>query len=106
LSASPPAIELAERLMADHGPLASFQSGGCCDGSSPICLMLGELPPGPNDLPLGEIAGAPFNVDGDQYGRWGRPPFLVDVGPGPAEGFSLSLPDAHLVTRAPVSPVG
>jgi uncharacterized protein (DUF779 family) len=106
LSASPPAIEMAERLTADHGPLAFFQSDGCCDGSSPICLMLGELPPGPNDLLLGEIAGAPFYVDGEQYERWGRPPFLVDVGAGPAEGFSLCLPDAHFVTRAPVSPAG
>lgn len=77
-----------------------FQSGGCCDGGTPICLQDGELPTGPNDLLLGEIAGASFYVDSEQYKRWGRPAFLLDVGPGAAEGFSLSLPDAHLVTRS------
>jgi uncharacterized protein len=103
VTASGAAIEMAERLAAERGPLAFFQSGGCCDGSSPICLMRGELPRGANDLLLGEIAGAPFYVDAELYERWGRPPFLLDVGAGPAEGFSLSLPDAHFVTRAPTA---
>lgn len=48
--------------------------------------------------------GAPFYVDCEQYERWGRPAFLIDAGWGPAEGFSLSLPDAHFVTRTPPSP--
>jgi uncharacterized protein (DUF779 family) len=47
------------------------------------------------------IAGAPFYVDREQYERWGHPSFLIDTRPGAAEGFSLSLPDAHFVTRAP-----
>jgi uncharacterized protein (DUF779 family) len=93
---------MIERLTALHGPLALFQSGGCCDGSSPICLKDGELPPGPGDRLLGEIGGVPFYVDGDQYKRWKEPEFLIDVGPGPAEGFSLSMPDGHLVTRSPI----
>ena len=101
LTATPTAIEMVKRLTEQHGRLAFFQSGGCCDGSSPICLKDGELPPGANDLLLGELAGAPFYVDSEQYERWGRPSFLIDAGPGPAEGFSLSLPDAHFVTRAP-----
>jgi uncharacterized protein (DUF779 family) len=101
LRATPAAIEMVERLTVDHGKLAFFQSGGCCDGSSPICLKDGELPASANDVLLGEIGGAPFYVDGDQYRRWGRPSFLVDVGAGPAEGFSLSLPHAHFVTRSP-----
>jgi uncharacterized protein (DUF779 family) len=100
------AVEMVERLTAEHGPLTFFQSGGCCDGSSPICLKAGELPPGSNDVLLGEIAGAPFYVDAEQYERWGRPPFLLDAGSGRAEGFSLSLPNAHFVTRAPYKPVG
>jgi len=103
LTATPAAIEMVERLTAEHGPLAIFQSGGCCDGTSPICLKDGELPPSVNDLLLGEIAGAPFYVDSEQYERWGRPPFLLDAGSGPAQGFSLSLADAHLVTRAPAA---
>lgn len=102
LTASPTAAEMVERLTAEHGQLVFFQSGGCCDGSSPICLKDGELPPSANDLLLGEIAGAPFYVDREQYERWGRPSFLIDVGAGPAEGFSLSLPYAHFVTRPPL----
>ncbi len=93
------AVEMVERLTAEHGPLAFFQSGGCCDGSSPICLEAGELPPGSNNILLGEIAGAPFYVDAELYERWGRPPFLLDASSGRAEGFSLSPPDAHFVTR-------
>jgi uncharacterized protein len=100
------AIEMVERLSVEHGPLAFFQSGGCCDGSAPICMKDGELPPSANDILLGAIGGAPFYVDRDQYERWGRPSFLIDAGSGPAEGFSLSLPDAHFVTRAPAVPEG
>jgi uncharacterized protein (DUF779 family) len=104
VTATDDAIEAIERLRAEHGPLAFFQSGGCCDGSLPICLKDGELPPGPGDTLLGTIADAPFYVDSEQYERWGRPSFLLDVRPGAAEGFSLSLPDAHFVTRAPAAP--
>jgi len=104
VTASAEAVVMAKTLSAKHGPLAFFQSGGCCDGSSPICLCDGELPPGTNDLLLGSIAGAPFYVDREQYQRWGRPSFLITTASGPAEGFSLSLPDAHFVTRAPGAP--
>jgi uncharacterized protein len=96
------ALEVISHLEAAHGPLAFFQSGGCCDGTSPICLKDGELPPSPHDLRLGEIGGAPFYIDADQYERWGRPAFIVDVSPGPAMGFSLEgLAGVHFVTRAP-----
>jgi uncharacterized protein (DUF779 family) len=101
VTATRTAVEMVERLTAEHGPLAFFQSGGCCDGSSPICLKAGELPPGSNDMLLGKIAGAPFYVDREQYERWGRPRFLLDASSGRAEGFSLSLPNSHFVTRAP-----
>ena len=64
---------MIDRLQAAHGPLMFFQSGGCCDGSSPMCLPEGELPLGAHDLLLGEIGGAPFYIDAEQYERWGRP---------------------------------
>jgi uncharacterized protein (DUF779 family) len=99
VTATPAALLMARRLAAQHGPLAFFQSGGCCDGSSPICLLDGELAPSPNDLLLGRVAEAPFYVDREQYDRWGRPAFMIDVGAGPAEGFSLSAPDGHFITR-------
>ncbi len=98
--ATPAALEVIDRLGAAYGPVMFFQSGGCCDGSSPMCLRDGELPLSPTDLRLGEIGGAPFYIDSEQYERWRRPRFLIDVSPGAAEGFSLEgLVDVHFVTR-------
>jgi hypothetical protein len=95
------ALEVISRLEGAHGPLAFHQSGGCCDGTSPLCVKEGELPRGPHDLRLGEIGGAPFYIDEDMYARWGRPRFLIDVAPGEAEGFSLEgLEGVHFITRA------
>jgi uncharacterized protein (DUF779 family) len=102
VTASPDALEMIERLRAGHGPLAFFQSGGCCDGSSAICLKEGELPPGPHDVLLGEIGGAPFYIDADQHERWGTPRFRIDVAPGAADGFSLEgLEGVHFISRTP-----
>ncbi len=101
VTATDAALDAIAQLSDKHGPLAFFQSGGCCDGSLPICLQNGELLPGPGDQLLGAVGGAPFYVDSEQYIRWGRPAFVLDVSPGAAEGFSLSLPDAHFVTRPP-----
>jgi uncharacterized protein len=101
VSATPEALELIERLRARHGPVAFFQSAGCCEGSAPMCFAAGDLPPAPGDVVLGEIGGAPFYIDGEQYERWGRPAFLVDVSAGAAEGFSLdALTDLHFVPRS------
>ena len=103
VQATPAALEAIRRLEAAYGPLMFFQSGGCCDGTSPICLKDGELPVAPSDVRLGEIGGATFYIDSDQYERWGRPTFVVDVSPGAAEGFSLeSLDGVHFVTRTPL----
>ena len=102
VGATPAALEVIRRLESAHGPLAFFQSGGCCDGSSAICLKDGELPLGPYDVRLGEIGGAPFYIDADQYERWGTPRFLIDVAPSAAEGFSLEgLENVHFISRAP-----
>ena len=102
VGATPAALEVIDRLEAAHGPLTFFQSGGCCDGTSPICLKDGELPAGPDDVRLGDIGGAPFYIDSDQYKRWGTPRFLIDVASGAAEGFSLEgLEGVHFVSRTP-----
>lgn len=87
------------RLQAEHGPLMLFQSGGCCDGSLPICLPDGELVVGPNDLLLGEIENCPVYIDADQDERWRRPVFVLDVSAGEPEGFSLGGTGVHFVTR-------
>ena len=101
VTATPAALEALARLRAAHGPLVLFQSGGCCDGSAPICIEAGELPIAPSDVLLGAVGDIPFYIDGEQFERWGRPSFVVDTAPGPPEGMSLGLDDTHLVTVTP-----
>jgi uncharacterized protein len=102
VTATPAALEVISRLEAAHGPLVFHQSGGCCDGTSPMCLREGELPPGPGDVHLGDVGDAPFYIDADQYERWGRPEFVIDVAPGAADSFSLEgSVRIHFVTRTP-----
>jgi uncharacterized protein len=90
---------MVKRLVETHGPLAIFQSGGCCDGSTPICVRADELPLGPHDLLLDEIAGVPVYVDDDQHRRWRHPRYAIDLAPGAPEGMSIGLDDQHLTSR-------
>jgi uncharacterized protein (DUF779 family) len=102
VDATQAALEVIQRLEAAHGPLAFFQSGGCCDGTTAICLRAGELTAAPSDVRLGQLGRAPFYIDSDQYERWGRPRFVLDVAPGAAEGFSLEgLEGVHFISQAP-----
>jgi len=99
------ARNLIARLKTRYGSLMFVQSGGCCDGSSPVCLKEGELLLGPNDLLLGEIAGCPFYIDREQYERWRRPQFLIDVSQGEGDTFSLEGPEGvHFVARTMSQP--
>ena len=100
ITGSPEATTALRRLVLTHGPLVVFQSGGCCDGSLPLCLLADEMAPGSGDLLLGEVAGVPFYIDADQFHRWGEPEFVLDIVAGAPEGFSLGLGDAHFVTRS------
>jgi uncharacterized protein (DUF779 family) len=97
-TATPRAAAMVKRLVGEHGPVAIYQSGGCCDGSLPLCLLADELGQGPNDVLLGDVEGVPFYIDAEQYQRWGEPEFLLDVASGAPEGFSLGLRDAHFIT--------
>jgi uncharacterized protein len=106
ITATSEAAAVLGRLVGEHGSLVLFQSGGCCDGSLPLCLLADDLAPGPGDKLLGEVDGVPFYIDADQFERWGRPQFVLDVVSGAPEGFSLGLPDAHFVTRSPSCPIG
>jgi hypothetical protein len=100
LSATDAALAELASLRERHGPLMLFQSGGCCEGSSPLCLHEGELLLGANDLLLGQIQGTPFYVDGDQYERWNSPALQLDLSPGASDTLSLEgLDDVHFVTR-------
>ena len=89
VNATEEALKAIESLTAKYGRLMFVESGGCCDGSSPICFREGEFLLGPHDVLLGEVGGAAFYIDADQYERWNRPSFMLDVAPGAAEGFSL-----------------
>ena len=94
------AVVVLHNLAATFGPVILVQSGGCCDGSSPICMREGELLVSPNDVLLGQVESVPVYIDGEQYERWGRPRLELDVSPGPAEGFSLeALAGVHFTTR-------
>ena len=92
---------MLERLRARHGDLIIHLSGGCCDGSSPMCLRAGDLPASPHDVHLGAVDGVPVVIDEDQDRRWQRPEFDLDVAPGEAGGFSLeALEQLHFTIDA------
>ena len=101
--ATPAALEALERLVAERGPIMLFQSGGCCDGSLPMCFDNGELVVGDRDVMLGTVGGCPFYIDGRQYEVWKHTQLIFDVGEGAPEGFSLPAgEDGHFVTRSRV----
>lgn len=87
--ATPAAVELIEYLREKHGPVMFHQSGGCCDGSSPMCYPRGEFLIGDRDVKLGEIGGAPFYISGSQYEPWKHTDLIIDVVPGRGGMFSL-----------------
>lgn len=90
--ATPAALELIQRLKDTHGPLMFHQSGGCCDGSQPMCYPEGEFKIGGNDICLGEIAGCKFYMHGDQFEYWKHTQLTLDVTPGRGSSFSLEIP--------------
>jgi len=101
ITATPAALEELARLRERHGPLLLFLSGGCCEGSFPLCLEEGELLLGPNDRRLGEVAGVPFYIDSDQDDRWNQPSFQLDIAPGESDTFSLENADrVHFLARS------
>jgi uncharacterized protein (DUF779 family) len=87
------ALDMMAKLRAVHGPLLFHQSGGCCDGSSPMCFPLGEFRIGSSDVLLGEVGGAPFYMSGPQFEYWKHTHLTLDVVPGRGAGFSLEAPE-------------
>ncbi len=97
------ALQAIRRLVAERGPVMFFQSGGCCDGSLPICFELGEFVLSDHDVLLGEVGGSPFYIDHRQFEAWKHTQLILDVGEGFPEGFSLPAgPDEHFVTNSRV----
>lgn len=87
--ATPAASELIAVLIAEHGPVLFHQSGGCCDGSSPMCYPEGDFITGESDVCLGEIAAAPFFISRSQFEYWRHTQIIIDVVPGRGGMFSL-----------------
>lgn len=96
---TPAATELLRRLRAVHGPLMFHQSGGCCDGSAPMCYPEGEFRTGGSDVLLAELAvegveePVTFWMSKSQYEVWSHTRLIVDVVPGRGSGFSLEAPE-------------
>jgi uncharacterized protein (DUF779 family) len=89
VSATPAALALIEQIVAEHGPILFHQSGGCCDGSSPMCYPVDEFIIGDADVLLGRIGGAPVYISASQFEAWKHTDLIIDVVPGRGGMFSL-----------------
>ncbi len=95
------ALELIGRLRATHGDLMFHQSGGCCDGSAPMCYQAGEFMTGDADRLLGDIGGAPFYISAAQFEYWKHTQLIIDVVDGRGGMFSLEGPTGkRFLTRS------
>jgi uncharacterized protein (DUF779 family) len=93
VDATDSARELIRKLVRAHGPLIFHQSGGCCDGSAPMCFPDGEFRIGSRDVLLGTVEGCNYYIGGDQWERWQHTRLLLDVVMGRGAGFSLEAPE-------------
>ena len=89
VTATPGALELLAEIVADHGPVMFHQSGGCCDGSAPMCYAQGDFRIGVHDVLMGEIGGMPFYISDRQYELWKHTDLIIDVIDGRGGMFSL-----------------
>ena len=100
---TPAAAGLLRSLRGTHGPLMFHQSGGCCDGSTPMCFAAGEFRVGAQDVVLGEIAGCMFYIGAAQFEYWQHTQLIIDVVPGRGAGFTLEAPEGvRFLTRSRV----
>ncbi|MGB3588313.1 MAG: DUF779 domain-containing protein [Tunicatimonas sp.] len=86
------AEKIIDQLREEHGELMFHQSGGCCDGSSPMCFPKGELMLNETDVWLGEIHDCEFYMSQDQFEYWKHTQLTVDVVTGRGASFSLEIP--------------
>ncbi len=93
VSATPAAIGLLREIVAEHGAVMFHQSGGCCDGSSPMCYPLGEFMVGDSDVLVGTLGETPFYMSRSQFEYWKHTQLILDVVPGRGGMFSLEGPE-------------
>lgn len=104
---TPEARTVLRQLAAEHGPLLFHQSGGCCDGSAPMCYPAREFRVGSRDVHLGDVDGVPVYIGGLQFEAWRHTQLLIDVVPGRGGGFSLEAPlGVRFLTRSRVFDAG
>ncbi len=103
VSSTPETDKLVAKLVGIHGPLLFHQSGGCCDGSAPMCYPRGEFLVGAQDVYMGELAGQPFYMGKSQFEYWQHTALIIDVVPGRGSGFSVESPEGvRFLTRSRV----
>lgn len=103
VTATPEAQAMIAKLAGMHGALLFHQSGGCCDGSAPMCYPRNEFRVGAQDVYLGEIGGQPFYMGAAQFDYWQHTHLIIDVVPGRGSGFSLEAPEGvRFLTRSRV----
>ena len=115
VKATPAALELIKVLQEEHGEILFHQSGGCCDGSAPMCYPTGDYMVGDRDVRLGPIGGAEVYINRDQFEYWKHTQLIIDVVPGRGGMFSLDngrgkrfltrgrvFTDAEIAALAPV----
>jgi len=106
VTATPSALKLLADICADHGPVLFHQSGGCCDGSSPMCYPVGDFVIGDRDVLLGHIGGMPFYIGAAQFEAWKHTDLIIDVVPGRGGMFSLDNGrELRFLTRSLLCPV-
>ena len=89
VTATPAALDMLATLRGKHGPLMFFQSGGCCDGSAPMCYAVGEFNLSDTDVYLGNLDGTPFYMGIEQFAYWEHTQLIIDVVDGNGGMFSL-----------------
>ncbi len=103
---TPAAVSMLATLAERHGPLLLHQSGGCCDGSAPMCYLQSDFEVGPSDVRLGIVApdvagGVPVYIGAQQFAYWSHTHLTIDLVPGRGSGFSLEAPEGfRFLTRS------
>ncbi|CAM5773980.1 hypothetical protein LMIY3S_04359 [Labrys miyagiensis] len=101
VTATPAALALIETLRAKYGPILFHQSGGCCDGSSPMCYPQSDFLVGDRDVLLGTIGDAPVYISESQFAAWAHTQLIIDVVPGRGGMFSLDNgTEKRFITRS------
>ncbi|PJZ66253.1 DUF779 domain-containing protein [Leptospira wolffii] len=101
VSATEEAKSWIRKLKSEKGELLFHQSGGCCDGSAPMCYPAGDFIIGANDVFLGEVEGVPVYMGGQQFEYWRHTHLILDLVPGRGASFSLEAPyGVRFLTRS------